>query len=343
MRTEIKFSVLVPVYQVEKYLEECIQSILAQTYPNWELILVNDGSTDRSGEICDRYAEKYANIRVIHKENKGILHTRRVGISNARGEYLVFLDSDDTLKQHALETIFRTIEKYDCDCVIYGMEHFLDEKVIGYSAKEDESYITDKRELYKKCIMGYYVNLGRKAARKTVFKGTEADYEPYFPIAIGEDLLQSIEIIAGSTDIAFIGDRLYRYRKNPESVMNTMTIKKQKDSLTIYQTIYEFLQKQDVLSEDDLAEFRGFFLKTIGSYVITIASSSECFAEKCRLFQEVKSLELYQSILPSGIYDKSKVAFKTKIFMELFLKKRYRVLITFCKWYLFLRKRKRTI
>ena len=91
----MKFSVLVPVYNVEKYLKQCIESVLNQTYQSFELILVDDGSTDNSGAICDEYASKHKFIKVIHKPNGGLLHTRRVSLAHATGDWYVFLDSDD--------------------------------------------------------------------------------------------------------------------------------------------------------------------------------------------------------------------------------------------------------
>ena len=88
-------SIITPVYQVEQYLPQCLDSILAQTYPHWELILVHDGSKDRSGEICDEYAKKDGRIRVIHTENRGAGAARNTGFAHATGEYVVFVDSDD--------------------------------------------------------------------------------------------------------------------------------------------------------------------------------------------------------------------------------------------------------
>ncbi len=91
-------SIIVPVYNTEKYLDQCIQSVLAQTYTNWELLLIDDGSTDSSGAICDRYAEQDSRIRVFHKPNGGVSSARNLGLDNARGEWITFVDSDDWVK-----------------------------------------------------------------------------------------------------------------------------------------------------------------------------------------------------------------------------------------------------
>lgn len=95
---ECKISIIVPVYNSSKYLRSCIDSILKQSLSDWELILVNDGSTDDSGEICDEYAVKYPAIRVIHKENAGVSEARNTGLVAATGEYVGFVDSDDTIR-----------------------------------------------------------------------------------------------------------------------------------------------------------------------------------------------------------------------------------------------------
>ena len=105
-------SVIVPVYNVEKYLAKCIDSIIAQTYTNLEILLVDDGATDSSGAICDEYAQKESRIRVIHKENGGLSDARNRGIAEARGEYLGFIDSDDYIDVDMYELLYNLIQKY---------------------------------------------------------------------------------------------------------------------------------------------------------------------------------------------------------------------------------------
>lgn len=90
-----KVSIIVPVYKAEKYLNRCIDSILAQTFTDWELLLIDDGSTDRSGDICDEYAKKDTRIRVFHKENGGVSSARNLGLDSAQGEWVTFIDADD--------------------------------------------------------------------------------------------------------------------------------------------------------------------------------------------------------------------------------------------------------
>lgn len=114
-------SVIVPVYNVEDYLEKCLGSIVKQTYQNFEVILIDDGSEDISGDICDRYASKYGSIRVYHQENRGVVLARNVGIYNAKGEYIAFVDSDDWIETTFLYTLVEIIEKNQSDVVITGI------------------------------------------------------------------------------------------------------------------------------------------------------------------------------------------------------------------------------
>ena len=150
MNNSIKFSIMTPVYKVERYLPECIESVLGQTYGNFEFILVDDGSPDHSGEICDEYAKKDSRIRVFHKPNGGLMHTRRYALERAQGDYYVFLDSDDYLSLDTLETLSRYISETGVDCVIYGFEWLRPEGTshIKCSSYDCGRVITDKRELY---------------------------------------------------------------------------------------------------------------------------------------------------------------------------------------------------
>ena len=114
-------SVIVPVYKAEKYLDECIQSVLSQTHSDFELILVDDGSPDKSGEICDRYAKEDERIKVIHTENGGVCRARNMGLDASSGEYYTFLDADDTLSRNALEILLNDIQINDADMSIGGV------------------------------------------------------------------------------------------------------------------------------------------------------------------------------------------------------------------------------
>lgn len=116
-----KISIIVPVYNVEKYLEKCVRSILAQTFTDFELILVDDGSPDSSGAMCDQFAKQDERVKVIHKENGGLSDARNAGIEIATGEYLGFIDSDDYIADDMYELLYTNIVKEDADLSICGI------------------------------------------------------------------------------------------------------------------------------------------------------------------------------------------------------------------------------
>ena len=121
-------SIVTPVYKAEKYLEPCIKSLINQSYKNLEIILVDDGSPDNCGKICDDWAKKDERIVVIHQKNQGVSAARNSGLNTATGEYLMFLDSDDTLKTNAVEVLLRTIEKDNVDFVVGSYLKVFDNK-----------------------------------------------------------------------------------------------------------------------------------------------------------------------------------------------------------------------
>ena len=125
------FSVIVPIYNIEKYLCRCIDSVLAQTFGDYELILVDDGSPDRCPDICDEYAKKDARIKVIHKQNGGLVSARQAGIVQAVGEYVFHLDGDDAICEDALESAYRIIEQSHPDIVSFSYHRCIDGKLCG--------------------------------------------------------------------------------------------------------------------------------------------------------------------------------------------------------------------
>ena len=125
----MKISVIVPIYNTERYLSECIDSIIRQTYRNLEIILVDDGSTDKSFTICNNYAMLDERIQVVHQANQGVSAARNNGLSRASGDLISFVDSDDTLDDDMYELLVRVIEEYNADIVHCGYKHIVGEEV----------------------------------------------------------------------------------------------------------------------------------------------------------------------------------------------------------------------
>ena len=119
MDSDILISIIVPVYNVEKYLERCIKTLVTQDINNYEILLVDDGSKDNSAKLCDMYSDKYQNIRVFHKKNEGLGLTRNYGMEKAIGKYIIFVDSDDYIKQNSLGDLCSYIVKNNYDVCFY--------------------------------------------------------------------------------------------------------------------------------------------------------------------------------------------------------------------------------
>lgn len=165
-------SVIVPVYKVERYLKRCVDSILAQTYPNTEILLVDDGSPDECPRMCDEYAAAHENIRVFHQENKGLSGARNTGIDHARGEYLAFADSDDVLSPYFLESLYRALEENDADLSQCRWEYMHGDTIKeGYRADAFTETLSGREMLARLYIRtgAYYVVAWNKLYKKELF------------------------------------------------------------------------------------------------------------------------------------------------------------------------------
>lgn len=227
----MRYSVLVPVYNAGKYLDVCVRSVLHQTERDFELVLVDDGSTDGSGQVCDRYAAEHPDlIRVVHQPNRGLIMTRRVGISLARGEYCVFLDADDWLKNNTLAVIQETIERTNADIVIYDnydyyeKERSMDRVRVAF---EDYAVFTGekKRVIYETLFTSWRLNnIWMKAIRTPLLKADDTPYEKFADDPHGEDLLQTLYPVTHAKTIVYRALPLYYYRRRQGSICTTVSL-----------------------------------------------------------------------------------------------------------------------
>lgn len=215
----MKYSFIVPVYNVEQYLSECIESILFQTLKDFELILVDDGSNDRSALICDEYAKRDGKIKVIHQSNCGVVKARQTGVENATGDYLVFVDGDDSIALNCLEVV----DKFaNVDIVRFGyvretengLENCPIPERIGYYSKEDI-----EQEIFPKLIQTsdakyFSPSVWGGVFRKDLF---ERNMLKEIRLAIGEDGACVIPCVYHAQSMYIIEDCLYNYRLNLSS------------------------------------------------------------------------------------------------------------------------------
>ena len=214
-----KVSIIVPVYNVEKYIHRCVDSILSQTFTDWECILVDDGSPDGSGVICDEYAAKDARILVIHKDNGGVSSARNVGIKRATGEWITFVDSDDYLDEDSLCSMVELTKHYDSDLFCFGIRITTTDKPMQREQQYETSYTIDSSSLIEKILL-YNTNCGPcsklfKNKRLQNFCFDES-------VKIGEDLLFNLQYLSDLHRPIVCSDLcVYNYYTNPSSAMHS--------------------------------------------------------------------------------------------------------------------------
>lgn len=210
------FSIIVPAYNVERYLPECIESVLAQDFQDFELILIDDGSTDRTGEICDKYAREWPAIKVIHQANSGP-SARNAGIALARGKYLIFLDSDDFLEKGTLKIIYDNLEPKLDLLRFQAQEIFENGGVARYP--EIGFHATSGMEAFRKILHYHYIeNVWLYAYRREFFLENRFKYAEG---CLAEDFGLTPFIIAKAERVKAISDICYNYRQRPGSIMHS--------------------------------------------------------------------------------------------------------------------------
>lgn len=312
MDGDIKFSILVPVYNVMDYIDECIQSVLTQTYTNYELILVDDGSTDRSGVIIDQYSDKYPQIKAYHKENKGQFHTRRYAIEHASGDYYVMLDSDDMLEKECLETLYKTIIRHYCDCVFYNRKKLKNDKTEHTTYHIKEEYIADRNSIIRKALIDVpYNSVCLKCVKSTIYKNK--DYTQYYHIRKGEDALQSLELLSNCNTAEFIDDELYIYRIRSGSICNPIDQTDYEVDLTVRKLCLQFIQEQNCFTEEDMNKYRDRYIDFYINQIILVGSIRMSVQKKINAYKQLREDDYYTDFLSKGITDKKKIGYKILI------------------------------
>lgn len=223
MKSQPLVSVIVPIYNVEKYLIECLDSIVRQTYKNLEIILVDDGSLDKSGDMCEEYAKKDDRIRVLHKENEGLNFARRSGFLESSGEFILFVDSDDMIRQDTIERLWGGAGAESVDFVIGGYERFSgDLPRLEAPALHTEAIALDKDEAIRGLLLGSgYKNVLMMTAwgklfKRSVIEGLDWKASNY---RSNEDEFMALQYYSNiSSKVLLVPESFYMYRENPDSI-----------------------------------------------------------------------------------------------------------------------------
>lgn len=285
----MKLSIIIPVYNLEQYIEKCLNSILAQSFNDYEIICINDGSTDNSLEILNRYKDK---IVIIDKENEGSGVARNVGIDKAKGEYIFFVDGDDWLEDNCLEKMVNEADKLNTDILIFGgLSYYSDKgKNGGYSKdKLPKKYLNKifSANDIKNDIFKFPSTIWTKLYKREFLLKNNIRFQN---IKVGQDQLPFFHSMITAERIAILAENLYCYRKNREG--SAMTVKKKKN----FSPVYVFYGIEDLLIKlDKLDEYRYLFANKYFSKATSWLGKfqddlkQEYFEEYSKLLEHIKN------------------------------------------------------
>ena len=263
-----KVSVIIPIYNVEDYLEECIQSVINQTLSGIQIILVDDGSTDNSGSICEEYRNK-DNVLIIHKPNGGLSSARNAGLKVAEGDYIFFLDSDDWLELDALERLYKLAIDYNVDFVRFRLKAD-DGSTISMGADSLLStglYVKDRivNQLYSNLIctdkleLGVIISAWRSLYKKSFLIENSLTFEDL--VRYSEDILFSTILVTKTNKFYYIDDKIfYHYRVNPNSISKSFRENRWSSYKVLFKKMRKYFYSQDSFNFDTQIGYLGFYL-----------------------------------------------------------------------------------
>lgn len=226
-----QFSLIIPVYNTEKYLKTCLDSIINQSFDDYEIILVDDGSNDKSLEICKNYAFKDKRIKFIHQNNSGVSIARNIGLKIASGKYIWFIDSDDNIMDYSLSDLNNIVKKKGYDIIVFNTDI-------------DETYKSDNNSLdsfFRKYYFTYKLEFSswNKLYRREFLLQNHIIFD--FREKIGEDLLFNIFCYSNMKRLKFVNKTYYNYKKRVNSAMSTQLKSRLNDQMRLFRKIVEII------------------------------------------------------------------------------------------------------
>ena len=235
-----KVSIIIPVYNVEKYLPQCLDSVLSQTFKDLEVLVVDDGSTDKSGRICDEYAAADSRIRVFHTENRGLSAARNYGLDRCNGEYVAFLDSDDWLEEKAIRLLVEAILSESADIAVCGhYVEWIDHSEVGMASMS--SRVPQGDQIIRDYLHGndIGVQVWNKLYRVRLFEHIR------FPVErLHEDIVTTYRLLDAARRLVRVPEPLIHYRMRKSSIGKTHRLKNLTDCWTSCYERYEALKER---------------------------------------------------------------------------------------------------
>lgn len=323
----MKVSIIVPIYNVEKYLRTCIDSILSQTYSDFELLLVDDGSPDGCGAICESYAAQDSRVKVIHKENQGLGFARNTGLDYAKGQFICFVDADDWLERNAVECWLKAQEKYDADIVMcnYQKKNNANEVLYCYEIRKLECCYHDReieKEIFWPMIgqestvgedftvnMCVWTNLYRRdlIEKEHIRFLSEREY-------LSEDICFNLQYLLCSKVAVMIPESVYCYRYNPTSLTSKYKEEEYQKAVRLYNKVKLWASQAKYLEFKELRVER-FFLTKVRELMFRLCTSNIPYKEKMDLCRRVLKDSTLQGVLKKYPIQRYKLKYKIPAYL----------------------------
>ncbi len=308
----ITLSFIVPVYNVEAYLRKCVDSLLTQDYSEYEIILVNDGSTDNSGSICEEYAAKYDNVRVVHQENGGLSAARNSGIEIAQGEYIMFVDSDDYIEPNVLGGLMEQVERDNLDVLRYRLHYVNPQYMVynpyksdpfkgnDYSSEPTDGVTFLNTRMSTACYAWAFI-----LRRDLIYTTPHAQYAEnpnvlFTPGIYFEDTDWTPRMLVKAQRVASTNTFVYNYLQREGSITKAVNRSKQQKVLDDkMRLVCEMKRQATELGQKGLCN--GWFKKMIAATVISIMGilSTDFYAERKGYLEKLKAVNIYPIITSS--------------------------------------------
>lgn len=294
---DLRFSICVPVYNVEKYLYECVESVLNQSYGMFELILVDDGSTDGSYQICKEYQSKDNRVNAFTKKNGGQISAREFAFEHASGDIILCLDSDDYLEKNALEILNGYFVNEKPDCIYFNWQR-TSNGIILNSKKEItlKETLNDLSEILKRVCTNYYYNsMCIKAFKKKLLP--KQKLIDFYKVRRAEDLIQTLGILESAKSVLFIPDILYNYRVNLQSVSHNTSFNRFSFKATARPYVYSYLKNKDVFSNKDWDDYGLYCIGLFFDNIYSISNVRTSVKEKMAYFEDARKSQYFKDFL----------------------------------------------
>lgn len=282
-------SVIVPIYKVEKYLQQCIDSICLQTYPLLEIILIDDGSPDGCGNICDQSAAEDSRIKIIHKKNGGLSSARNIGLDIATGEYIVFVDSDDTIHPKYIEILLGLCEEYDCDVAQCDFLCIAEDSVkLPLISQQDITFYDNKQAIHELCCGSSQTKFS--VVWNKIYKRNLFDKIRYPIGRIHEDEFTTYQVLWNIKQMVVTKQYLYYYLQRDDSITGEKYSIKRLDVLEAFRERLSFLKKRK-LEDEYHCTLMTFYRLLEEHYILVRKNLSENKKVRASLFEEKEKIK----------------------------------------------------